>query len=207
MENVRKIKDNLYQIFAITERDVRLAFRFKIGVIFSFITPVIGIIMPLILFGKLLEFNDTFGPWDETNYFIYLLLAYNLGMINGIRHDFSQGLGREKTWQTIYQFFIRNAKNQQDIIHFLCSEYTRKVNPEATARVDEMKGLFDMIAMLGEQMAHGSVEVNDSHLFNTTERLQRMVRRIKKSTAYEKSKQISLRNQLRIQEVSKKTKK
>jgi len=60
MIKFNSIKNNLYQIKALTEKNVKLNLRFKFKVIISFITPVITILMPLIVLGQFLSYSDRF---------------------------------------------------------------------------------------------------------------------------------------------------
>ena len=100
------IKNNISQIFAITEKNVKLGLRFKFKLIFSFISPIISIIVPIIIMGKFFDFNADFGPWDQSNYMIYIILAYIILLVQGIKNTFPSQFGREKYWQTLPALII-----------------------------------------------------------------------------------------------------
>ena len=106
MINGKTIQDNISQIFAITEKNVKLGLRFKFKLIFSFISPIISIIVPIILMNKFFDFNVNFGPWDQSNYVVYIILAYNILLVQGIRSTFPSQFGREKYWQTLPALII-----------------------------------------------------------------------------------------------------
>ena len=95
------IKNNISQILAITEKDIKLRLRFKYKLIFSFISPIISIILPLIIMGKFFEFNDNFGPWDSNNYIVYIFLAYNIMQLQKIINRYQLQFSQEKFWQTL----------------------------------------------------------------------------------------------------------
>ena len=68
MEQYRLLKENLSQISAITEKNLKLAFRFKFKVIITYITPILSILMPLIIMGEIFTFQSSFGPWNAENF-------------------------------------------------------------------------------------------------------------------------------------------
>jgi len=99
-------KDNLSQILAITEKNFRLRLRVRISLFFSFVSPIIMIIMPLIIMGKFFEYNDNFGPWTEANFLIFPFLAYNIALLKSIIKVFPTNLRQEKYWQTLQCLII-----------------------------------------------------------------------------------------------------
>lgn len=106
MNIINSIKDNFSQIAALVEKNLKLEIRFKFSVVTSFISPIIGMILPLIVMGKFLSFNVEFGPWNETNFAIYQFVALNLSLIIGIRHTFPAKLNQEKFWRTLSALII-----------------------------------------------------------------------------------------------------
>jgi len=101
MITFKKIKENLSQIAAITEKDVKLSLRFKLPFIIHFITPLITIILPLIIMGKFLKFNPQFGPWTKDNYMVYPFIGYNIMLTSRIVHIFPFKFNLEKYWKTL----------------------------------------------------------------------------------------------------------
>lgn len=51
--------------------------------------------------GQLFTFSEAFGPWNETNFFVYQLVAYQLASVFGIMHTYGAQLRQEKFWQTL----------------------------------------------------------------------------------------------------------
>ena len=56
--------------------------------------------------GQLFSFSENFGPWNETNFYIYQLVAYQLGAIVGIMNSYPGQLRQEKFWQTLPALII-----------------------------------------------------------------------------------------------------
>ena len=106
MINRETIQVNVSQIFALTEKNVKLDLRFKFKLIFSFISPIISIIVPIIIMDKFFGFNIDFGPWDQSNYAVYIILAYIILLVQGIRSTFPRQFSREKYWQTLPALII-----------------------------------------------------------------------------------------------------
>ena len=66
--------------------------------------------MPLIVMGQLFTFSEDFGPWNETNFFIYQLVAYQLGSVFGLIRSYPGQLRQEKFWQTLPALIIAPFK-------------------------------------------------------------------------------------------------
>ncbi|MFX1256318.1 MAG: ABC transporter permease [Promethearchaeota archaeon] len=105
--NLKKIiKDNLSQIYALTERHTKLKMRFKYTVIVSFITPIFTILMPIIVISAFFEVKDSLGHWTKETYFVYLFIAYNISLIQRIIRDLPNQLRLEKFWKTLPALII-----------------------------------------------------------------------------------------------------
>lgn len=100
------MKDNLYQIYALIVRDIELQLRFKYTIIFSFISPIIYIFMPIIIMSQFFELNVRFGPWTQENYLIYQFIAYNIYLLINIINQFASQLFQEKFWNTLPALII-----------------------------------------------------------------------------------------------------
>lgn len=100
------IKLQFFQIFAITEKNLNLRLRFKFQIIISFIRPIIGIAMPLIVLGRFFDLNTEFGPWNESNYMVFQFLAYQIFLIWNLLNEFPTQMVREKYWKTIQALII-----------------------------------------------------------------------------------------------------
>lgn len=105
-----RIRDNLSQILAIVVKNVKLASRFKLSLILGFVSPLLTFILPLIIFGQLFSFNSNFGPWDETNFVVFIILGYELTILFGIEGRFSQNFQIEKFWKTLPGIIIAPFK-------------------------------------------------------------------------------------------------
>ena len=99
-------KDNLSQIVALVEKNLKLTTRFKFNIVTSLINPIIMILMPLIIMTKLFEFNEQFGPWTRDNFMVYQFLAYNVYLLMGLNDAFGAQFSREKYWKTIQALII-----------------------------------------------------------------------------------------------------
>lgn len=96
----------MLQIYAIGEKNFKLKLRVKTSLVLTYLGPLIGLILPLITMGQLFTFTTNFGPWDETNFFIYQLIAYKLGIVFGLMNTFSSQLSVEKYWKTLPALII-----------------------------------------------------------------------------------------------------
>ena len=95
------VKDNISQIYAIAEKNVKLLLRYKINLILTFILPVLGVIVPLIVMGKIFTFTDNFGPWDDKNYVVFQFTAYQILLLFGIINRYQVGIAQEKGQNTL----------------------------------------------------------------------------------------------------------
>jgi len=101
MLNLNTLKDNLSQILALTEKNIKLQTRFKFHIIFQVINPIIAILMPLILMGTLFNFNNQFGPWTAENFIVYQFMAYQILLLRRLISVFPQQFRLEKYWKTL----------------------------------------------------------------------------------------------------------
>lgn len=56
--------------------------------------------------GKLFSFNEDLGPWDETNFLIFLFMGYNLFLLKDIISQFPMAFRQEKYWETLPAIII-----------------------------------------------------------------------------------------------------
>ncbi len=106
----KAIKRNINQIFAITEKNIKFKLRFKFNLIISYITPIMGIIMPLILMGQLFNFKTKYGPWSAENFIIYQFVAYNITLLRSIITIYPKLFAQEKYWETLPALIIAPFK-------------------------------------------------------------------------------------------------
>jgi len=101
MSKFKNLRYNLNQIIALTEKNIKLRWRFKYSLIISFITPLIAILMPLIVMGKFFTLKQSFGPWTAQNFVIFQFIAYDIMLLKNIISEFPSQLHMEKYWQTL----------------------------------------------------------------------------------------------------------
>jgi len=101
MKKSKVIKDNLSQIFAITEKNIKLRLRWKLSLIISLVSPLFGILMPLIILGQFFNYNAQFGPWNAQNYMIFVVMTYNISLLKTVIHEFTWQFNMEKYWETL----------------------------------------------------------------------------------------------------------
>ena len=106
MVKLKNLKDNASQILALTEKNVKLQLRFKFGLITSFITTIISILMPLIIMGNLFETRTEIGPWTERNFIVYQFIAYNIILLKDIITIFPNQFRNEMYWKTLTALII-----------------------------------------------------------------------------------------------------
>jgi len=100
------IKDNFYQIYAIVDKNLKLQLRFKLALVFTLITPIISIFLPLIIMGRLFETSMRFDPWTSNNYFIFIFISYAIMLLQKIISIFPGQFRQEKFWQTLPAIII-----------------------------------------------------------------------------------------------------
>jgi len=106
MNLIKAIMNNVSQIFAVAEKNFFLVSRYKIRMILSFITPILGIILPIIVLGRILDFTNNFGPWDDGNFLVYQFTAYQLMLLYQIIGRFQTSINQEKGINTITLLII-----------------------------------------------------------------------------------------------------
>ena len=106
MVNYSTIKENLSQILALTEKNIKLRLRYKLGLIISYITYLVSIFTPLIVMGNLFQFRTDIGPWTSNNFLLYQFIAYNIMLLSGITEIFPGQFRNEKYWKTLPALII-----------------------------------------------------------------------------------------------------
>ncbi len=102
----RLLKNNLTQIFAITEKNLSLKLRFKQTLIIELISPLIYVLMPLIVLMAFFDFRSNLGPWTKDNFLIFQIVAYNLFLLKNIIYQTAGELRLEKFWKTLPSLII-----------------------------------------------------------------------------------------------------
>ncbi|MFX1392243.1 MAG: ABC transporter permease [Promethearchaeota archaeon] len=98
---LKKIKKNINQIIALTEKNLKLNLRFKITFIATLLAPLFSIIMPMIIMSKFFAYSHEFGTWTADNLFLFQLLAFNVYLLIEIIYNYGNIIFREKFWNTL----------------------------------------------------------------------------------------------------------
>lgn len=106
MVNKKDLVDNLSQIIALTEKNIKLELRYKFGLIFRYITYFVSIITPIIILGNIFELRPNLGAWTSQNYYLYQFIAYNIMLLSGITNIFPSQFRMEKYWKTLPALII-----------------------------------------------------------------------------------------------------
>lgn len=107
MQLIKKIRDDLYQIRAVTEKDLKLSTRFKLPIILSFITPILNLVLPLIVLGQIFMFSENnFGQWNSQNFALYIMTSYQISIMARVRTIFPSRFRIEKVWKTLHAIII-----------------------------------------------------------------------------------------------------
>ncbi len=101
MINWNFIRENLSQILALTEKNIKLELRYKFGLILSYVMNILSIFTPLIIMGNIFELRTTIGSWSSNNFLIFQFLAYNIWLLSRITNIFPGQFRMEKYWKTL----------------------------------------------------------------------------------------------------------
>ena len=99
--SVNFYKYNISRIFTITEKNVKIKLRFKFKLISSVVSPFLLIFLSLIALWKFFDVGIRFGRWDDTNYFVFLFMAFNIVLLEKVIQDFPTDFLQEKFWKTL----------------------------------------------------------------------------------------------------------
>ncbi len=105
MKIINKIKDELYQIRAVIEKELKLSTRYKLPVIMRFIGPILNLVLPLIILGQIFTFSDT-GDWDSQNFTVFVMITYQISIMAKIRNVYPGRFSSEKVWKTLHAIMI-----------------------------------------------------------------------------------------------------
>jgi len=101
MSKLKTIKDNISQILALTEKNIKLSLRYKIGLVIGYVNQIIAIFMPLIILQNIFDFRTTIGLWTSSNFILYQFIAHNISHMSGITGRFPGQFRAEKFWKTL----------------------------------------------------------------------------------------------------------
>ena len=119
---LENLKDDFSQIYAITEKNIKIQLRFKLNYLLSLVYPILGIILPLIVMGQLFTLSDNgFGPWNRDNYVVYQFTTYQILLIYQISSRFQSNIKLEKARNTLTAMFIAPFKRVNLIFGIYCT--------------------------------------------------------------------------------------
>jgi ABC-type polysaccharide/polyol phosphate export permease len=111
------------KILAIAEKDTVMLFRFKYGVMLSYFTPIISILIPIFVFGKIFEFTSDFGPWTEENYIVFVFTGYCILLLRRMMETIPGKLREEKFWKTLPALIIAPFNRYYLLFGYFISEF------------------------------------------------------------------------------------
>ncbi|MBN1216052.1 MAG: ABC transporter permease [Candidatus Lokiarchaeota archaeon] len=120
IKNLRRI---LSKSYAISEKNIRMQLRFKYSLLVGYITPIISIIMPFFIFGKIFNYNPNLGPWNAQNYIVFLFISYNLLLMSSIITGIPHRLNEEKFWKTLPGLMVAPFNRFYLLIGYFISEF------------------------------------------------------------------------------------
>lgn len=99
--NKNLIKRAYVKISAIVEKNILMKMRYKFDIGVMYLTYFISILMPIIVFGKLFQLDADIGPWNASNYIIFVFLGYNILLMSRMIKEVPSQLRMEKFWKTL----------------------------------------------------------------------------------------------------------
>ncbi|MFX0134097.1 MAG: ABC transporter permease [Candidatus Hodarchaeota archaeon] len=107
---IKAIKESLSQIYSLTETSVKLNLRYKLRFAMYMISPIFTLIVPIIILGKFYEYNAQFGPWTKANYFVFIMMSYNILLLRGTMGYIPRRFLTDKYWKTIALYLLAPFK-------------------------------------------------------------------------------------------------
>ncbi len=120
---LKSLKYNFSKIIAITEKNIKLGLRFKYALIIGFVTPIIGIILPLVIMGVFFETRESIGPWNAQNIFLYQFIAYQILLLRRNIDSFPSQFRMEKFWKTLPALIIAPFNRFNLLLGIILSEF------------------------------------------------------------------------------------
>ena len=96
------------QIYSLTVKDLKLHTRYKLEFIIEFISPLMSIFFPFIIFSTLFNLDlNVFGTYySRENFILFLLLGYCVSCLIFLLWNYRDLFYDEKTWKTLNAVFI-----------------------------------------------------------------------------------------------------
>jgi ABC-type polysaccharide/polyol phosphate export permease len=124
MLSLTSLKRSLKQTMALVERNIFFETRFKLAFLTRFLTPIIQIFMPLIIFGAIFNIREDyqFGYWKSDNYMLFILIAFCIQFLRQIIDNFRLLFLREKYWKSLQALLVAPINRYALLFGFLISE-------------------------------------------------------------------------------------
>ncbi|MFW6311195.1 MAG: ABC transporter permease [Nanoarchaeota archaeon] len=102
------LKNALYQIYAITVKEIKLKARFKIQFLLGYIKPLISFFLPYIILGTLINSatHGSIGIWNPRNFFVFLAIGFIFSYTTRFIRTYAVSFRHEKFWNTLPALLI-----------------------------------------------------------------------------------------------------
>ncbi len=100
MKFFKTIRRILLKTTAIAEKNIQMQLRYKLQLAVVSISPIITIIMPIIVLNRFFSLATDFGPWNESNFIVFVFIGYNIMLLRRIIPRMTYQLTLEKYWKT-----------------------------------------------------------------------------------------------------------
>lgn len=124
-----KMRRIFSKTYAISEKNIKMQLRFKYSLIVGYITPILSILMPFFIFGKLFENSIDIDPWNAHNAPIFILISYNILLMRRMVVNIPSRLNEEKFWKTITALIVAPFNRFYLLIGYFISEFFIMVFP------------------------------------------------------------------------------
>ena len=111
------------KLFAITEKNIHMNFRFKFNTVASYFSIFISFLMPIIIFGQFFEIREDIGPWNSQNYMVFVLIGYEILLARRIIREVPRQLRLEKFFKTLPALIIAPFNRYYLLFGYFISEF------------------------------------------------------------------------------------
>lgn len=122
MRLFKKIRRIIRKTFAIAEKNIHIEMRFKLQMVITSVAPIITIIMPIIILGRFFGLNTDFGPWNDTNFIVFVFIGYNIMLLRRMVPRITNQLQLEKYWKTFPALIIAPFNRFYLLFGYILSE-------------------------------------------------------------------------------------
>ena len=96
----KRIRRILRKTSAIAEKNIQIELRYKLKIAVTSISPIITIVMPIIVLSKFFSLATEFGPWNSSNFIVFVFIGYMIMLMRRIIPRITYQLTLEKYWKT-----------------------------------------------------------------------------------------------------------